>query len=1359
MSSINDSLTSIDLAAAVDAGGLAEATSRVAASADLAGVSLNKLLGYEAAVGEASQESMSVIGNSFKTVFQRMSSIKEGKLEFVDEDGTTETLSNVETVLGNVGIELRDSANEFREFDDVLDETANRWSTLSSVQKAAVGQALAGSRQMNRFQLLMATYQKATDYTKIADNSQGTALEKFNNAYLNSLIAKQKSLQASFESLATNTLSRDTMGGIIDAGNALIEFADKTQILKGAFAGLATIGAFKGFTELSAHITNAAMKMQNFQKALDLLKVGNIGTDGIEKLTSYTDGLSKSQLKAVLSSEQLTTAQRMQILTASGMSESAASAELSMMGLATAEGTATASTTSLGTAMKGLVSTFLSNPILLATVAITAGVSAWQSYKQAIEDANNSARESAQTYNDNNASLNEQIEKVKELKSSLSSGNLSEEEETSAKQSLLDIQNQLIDTYGQRAQAIDLVNGKLKEELELMNQLNVQDSNKYLNENEGAIDRAKKAMTEDKGYYLGSISSMFKDVDDLPITKQIRQIASDFKDAGIDINHDDGSGNLTIKFNGDASQADETINAFMDRIRSLKSELESEGKDTSFVDSILKSGSKALSENQKVLDEYQEIYNTALQADMTSKGFGDGKPATVLEEYTEAIDAYNEALSSGDTSAIDKAKTSFDEVQGSVDNVLSKYPEYQSLFDEVGSTLDDTAIKAKDFQDALNGDGFKDIISQFKDLKDVDLRGISFDDDVTANGEDALRAVIDKAIELGVVSDDSADSINTVVDALIEMGVTGSQSTSAITDSFEKANTSIQEATDNAKALQNIIAESMSGSGISTDNLKVFREMFGEDANSALEKTANGYHLNEKALATLQKQQDAMTKSDYLSALADQQEALRNIDEQIAKSVFMGEDVSGLQAQREGIESQITSLKDLQYQYEAATSAFEKWQAAMSLGEEGDLYDSIYEEQEKAKELYDKGLTGTNEFKTFTDLLSSEDLSSASVDQIVAAYERLGQTINGTTHTAMEFSTEGQEGCVAFLDAVSQLNSEWAHTNSDGSWEINFGMGNDDEIANALGIDVEYVQSILRKLSDYGFEINLDQPVASLDELKTSAQSAKESLEGMSDTTLSGINLDASSFSEITGNIDNVKDYIETINESDLEPNVKADKLEYANSILEYLVEKQDEISNKDVEISVNADELESRIADAKSELETLKNEDGVIPINADTQSAIDNMQSLLYQKEMLELPAIMSVDSSQVDGELGDAIAKVQEFQIAIQELNVQNGLKAQGVDIDTSAAQEKVMSLVGELQELNPDIQAKLNINTDNLRSIETSIDAITPEILVKAGVDSTAITGYKPPEKESKVKYKVDSSSVDSWKAPNKSATVKC
>ena len=49
----------------------------------------------------------------------------------VDEDGSVETLSDVELVLKNAGIQLRDSANEFRDFDDVLDDTAKRWENLS----------------------------------------------------------------------------------------------------------------------------------------------------------------------------------------------------------------------------------------------------------------------------------------------------------------------------------------------------------------------------------------------------------------------------------------------------------------------------------------------------------------------------------------------------------------------------------------------------------------------------------------------------------------------------------------------------------------------------------------------------------------------------------------------------------------------------------------------------------------------------------------------------------------------------------------------------------------------------------------------------------------------------------------------------------------------------------------------------------------------------------------------------------------------------------------------------------------------------------------------------------------------------
>ena len=356
--------------------------------------------------------------------------------------------------------------------------------------------------------------------------------------------------------------------------------------------------------------------------------------------------------------------------------------------------------------------------------------------------------------------------------------------------------------------------------------------------------------------------------------------------------------------------------------------------------------------------------------------------------------------------------------------------------------------------------------------------------------------------------------------------------------------------------------------------------------------------------------------------------------------------------------------------------------------------------------------------------------------------------------------------------------------NEDGSWEINFGAGNDQEIADALGIDVEAVQSIMRKLSDYGFDINLDEPVASLEELKSSAESAKEALDSMNDTTLDGINLDVDSFSAVTDSIDRVKEYIQQVQDSDIEPEVKTEKLQNANAILEYLVEKQQELGSSNIEIGVNIDEVNSKITEAQSALDQFKNSDGVVDLSVEgAQQAADNLQSLLYQKEALQNSSVvLSVDASQVDGSVGDAISKLQEYQTAVNNLNAQTELQKAGVQIDTSDAQAKVQQLASQIQGIDAETKAKLgldtsefnaalssvtntkidvkagvNLDTSSLGTIQSTISAISPKMLVKAGVDKSQVDGYQPSDKSSKVKYKVDSSAVDAFKPANKNATV--
>ena len=1290
VSSLNDAISSIDMSSAVDAAGLAEATSRVAASADLAGVSLERLLGYEAAIGEASQESMSVVGNSLKTILTRLSSIKAGNLELVDEDGTTQTLSDVEAVFDNIGVPLRNSINEFRNFRDVLDEVAAKWSSLSSVQKSAVSQVAAGTFQANRFKLLMENYDKALEYEQIALDSSGTAAAKFEDTYLNSIEAKTKSLQAAFEGLSSNLISRDTINGILEATQALVEFLDKTNLVKGALAGIAVGGALKGFSLISAGIVKA-----------------------------------------------------------------------------------TADITSFGDAAKKAFSALKANPIGVISTVVGLATAAWSSYNQAIEESIQKAKDVTSAWDESNTSLNEQISKYKELKSQLDSGTLTPDEEYSTRQQILDIQTQITNQYGEQAEGVNLVNGSLEQQLALLQQIAAENALTELNKNMDSYKSVAQQMEEERSYQIGAASF----INDNAVAKDIYDLAKEYEDLGITLKDvsdlsglEDGT-SFEIYFDGDATQADKVISDFMNRVSELKKKYQDDVGAISFIDDSNYYASDALKKNQEILDDYQESYNKFLQMDMISRGTEEGSVADTYYKYADAVSAYNEALASGDSDAIAETRSEFQALDQEVDNVLSQgdNDKFTSLFDEVGDSLDEASIKLNDFNEALAGKAgdsntFKNTADDIKAASD-ELEKLNLDaqevrdaliTDGTQTGEEQILALADAwgLTEESIKNQDEA--FTEFLTILSEAGIITGQVASATdtaTASYQAFSSTVQTATDNLSTLQGIMSESSSGSGISSDSVKAFRDMFGDDAEKALEKTANGYHINVDALRELQSQQETLTKSDYLSALSDQYELLAENSEKLAKAQFMGEDTSGLEATRQGILDQISSLEDLQFQYEAATSAYQDWQNAMSGGEEGDMYDSIFGNIEDIKDLYDKGLTGTNKFRKFVDLMSNQDLSTASNEEIVSAYEKAIPKIE-------RYFTEGQEGAQRFLSDIQNLNSEWAHMNEDGSWDINFGVGNDQEIADKLGIDVESVQAIMRKLRNFGFDINLDEPVASMEELKSSAQSAQEALAKMEDTSLSGINLDSTSLSEITDDIAQVEEYIDEISDPDLdiEPDVKTEKLENANAILEYLVEMQNEAGNNSIEISVNAEELEQKISDAKSALDEFKNDSGQVDLSIEgAQEAVDNLQTLLAQKEQLNTPTVMAVDTSQVDGELGDAIAKIQEYQQAVQDLNVQTELKAQGVDIDTSAAQEKVNSLAAEIQGLNPDITAKLHIDTSSTASLQSSIQAITPEILVKAGVDETAIVNYTPSDKDASVKYKVDASAVNQWNAPDKTATL--
>lgn len=419
-----DAMVAVDLEASTSAGDIASALKYCASSADMAGVSFSKLTGMIAETQDKTMQSAETIGVFYNTLLSRYRDIKIGN--YLSEDG--EDISDYESVLKSVGVNLRDAQGDFRNFEVVLDELAGKWSSLTSVQQAAVIKVAAGTRQQNRFIALMEGYDKVLELTETAANSAGTAVEKFNNSYANSLEAKQNTLQASFESMIMNSDFDEVYGGILEATTALVNFINETNALKGAMSGL-TIGAgIKAFIAIKGGINEAYIELNKFQNALKIVKKTEISTESFERLKLLCDGLSKSQMKLVLSTNQLSVEQKKELLMASSLSEEEATLQLQTWNMAKANNGLTTSTTSVSNAFKGLWATIKANKFMLITSAIMIGVSAINKYKETLENARSAAEDAKSTLSDMNKSvtdngswLAENTDKYKELSDGVNS--------------------------------------------------------------------------------------------------------------------------------------------------------------------------------------------------------------------------------------------------------------------------------------------------------------------------------------------------------------------------------------------------------------------------------------------------------------------------------------------------------------------------------------------------------------------------------------------------------------------------------------------------------------------------------------------------------------------------------------------------------------------------------------------------------------------------------------------------------------------------------------------------------------------------------------------------------------------------
>lgn len=226
--SIVDKLTTLDAKYATTAGDIATALTRVASVANNAGMSLDETAAAITAIIDTTQQDAGTVGNALKTMLSRYGNVKAGSFAVLEgaEEGDAENINDVERVLGALGIQIRTSKMEMRDFADVLDDIAEKWTTLTTVEQNAIAVALGGVRQRNTTVALLNSYQTYKKALEDEETSAGRANRKY-EAYKNSIEFQKQELQVAWEGLVLKIDQSPVIKGLLRALTLTVEHADK----------------------------------------------------------------------------------------------------------------------------------------------------------------------------------------------------------------------------------------------------------------------------------------------------------------------------------------------------------------------------------------------------------------------------------------------------------------------------------------------------------------------------------------------------------------------------------------------------------------------------------------------------------------------------------------------------------------------------------------------------------------------------------------------------------------------------------------------------------------------------------------------------------------------------------------------------------------------------------------------------------------------------------------------------------------------------------------------------------------------------------------------------------------------------
>ena len=241
---------------AIDTRGIGEALQRSAASFNAANTDLSKSIALITATNTVVQNPESV-GTLWKTMSARIRGAKSELIELGEEEDTiVESTSKLrDMVKGMTGFDIMKDENTFKDIYEIVLGIGKEWSKLTDIERASLGEALAGKRNANALFAVLDNIETLEKAYETAADAEGSALKEQEN-YAKSLQFEIDRIKANAQDISANIIHSETLKSLLQLVNSIAEgvanITSNANALKVAIG--AAIGAFSSFKGVGRRI-------------------------------------------------------------------------------------------------------------------------------------------------------------------------------------------------------------------------------------------------------------------------------------------------------------------------------------------------------------------------------------------------------------------------------------------------------------------------------------------------------------------------------------------------------------------------------------------------------------------------------------------------------------------------------------------------------------------------------------------------------------------------------------------------------------------------------------------------------------------------------------------------------------------------------------------------------------------------------------------------------------------------------------------------------------------------------------------------------------------------------------------------